>query len=85
MYCRYPEGGDFFFEMDESEIVNFEDLVDFEELIDFDENYRDNNKCCNHNKNMSCEMYIKSNKEYPIDLKKWLKTDEEYAKEITSK
>ena len=86
MYWRYPDGGDFFFEIDESEIINFEELVDFEELIDFDENYRDKDKkYCNYNKNISCEKHIKLNKEYPIDLKKWLKTDDEYANDITSK
>jgi len=80
MYYRYPEG-DFFFE------VNVREDLEFDEFIELDMCYRNKKeKCkdgCKSNKSCSCEKIMHSNKEYPIDFAKWIKTDDEYSEEMT--
>ncbi|MGG7078293.1 hypothetical protein [Clostridium sardiniense] len=82
MYYRYPEG-DFFFE------VNVREDLEFDEFIELDTCYRNKKeKCkdgCQSNKSCSCETIMNSNKEYPVDFAKWIKTDDEYSEEMTCK
>ncbi|WP_024614811.1 hypothetical protein [Clostridium sp. Ade.TY] len=75
MYCRYPDGNEFFFKVD---ILNDE----LEEFVEVEFDYR-NKECSKCQKNISCEKAM-NNKELQDDFLRWINTDVEFADEITS-
>lgn len=78
MYCRYPDGNEFFFKVD---ILN-DELEDFND-IEFDYRNKDANGCLKYKDKISCETEMKNNKKLQDDFLKWINTDVEFSDEIT--